>query len=166
MTPVLQIEQDSFGAPWDRVQFMEILDLKNVVCKVMATHWTVFVGFVVYQTQGDDVEILNLAVDKLWRRRGHGTGFVDDLKELLERGRRRRLIVRTSETNLPSQLFFRSCGFRAVEVQRRFFADGQDAYLMEHCKKKFVPKNRLSMFRNAGVAREIESDDLGEEGLG
>jgi len=150
LTPVLQIEHDSFDVPWDYEQFMEILALRGVVCKTMTLvqedpNVTCFLGFVVYQVRGDVIEILNLAVDAPWRQKGCGTGFVDDLKELLERGRRKRLFVRVCEINLRSHLFFQSCGFRAIQVERRFFEDGTDAYLMEFAKESFVPKNRMLM---------------------
>ena len=45
--------------------------------------------------------------------------------------RRNRITLEVRETNLPAQLFFRQCGFRAVSVLREFYEDTpEDAYLM------------------------------------
>ncbi|HEV3083032.1 MAG TPA: ribosomal-protein-alanine N-acetyltransferase RimI, partial [Gemmataceae bacterium] len=38
------------------------------------------------------------------------------------------------ESNLPAQLFFKSQGFKAVRVLRRYYEDsGEDAYLLQYC---------------------------------
>jgi ribosomal-protein-alanine N-acetyltransferase len=50
----------------------------------------------------------------------------------LSQQRRNRVLLEVRETNLPAQLFFRSCGFRAISVLRDFYEDTpEDAYLMQ-----------------------------------
>jgi ribosomal-protein-alanine N-acetyltransferase len=46
--------------------------------------------------------------------------------------RRTRIVLEVRETNLDAQIFFRSQGFRAVNVLRDFYEDTtEDAYLMQ-----------------------------------
>ena len=55
----------------------------------------------------------------------------------------------SDETNLPAQLFFKSVGFRAVSVLRKFYEDTpEDAYLMQFCCEPqeadlILPMNRI-----------------------
>lgn len=100
--------------------------------------------------EADTGRVVGHAVYSLWRRelrqkvllietmavhpeeRGLGLGrmLVDDLARVLARPGENAVMVEVGEQNLEAQLFFQHMGFRAVAVERSFFADGQDGYRM------------------------------------
>jgi ribosomal-protein-alanine N-acetyltransferase len=90
------------------------------------------------------LHVLNFAVSRQHRRLGVGSLLVDKLSGKLTPERRSRILLEVRETNLPAQLFFRSCGFRAISVVKDFYQDTtEDAYLMEYlCPAAEMPQLR------------------------
>src|SRR5207248_7607413 len=89
--------------------------------------------FMVYELHKHRLHILNFAVHEQFRRRGVGAQMTKKLISKLSHDRRSRIMLEIRETNLAAQLFFRSVGFRAVSVLRKFYEDTpEDAYLMQY----------------------------------
>ena len=63
--------------------------------------------------------------------------MVNKLISKLSSERRRRITLEVRETNLPAQLFFRNCGFKAINILRDFYEDTCDAYAMNY---KYKPQ--------------------------
>jgi ribosomal-protein-alanine N-acetyltransferase len=131
MREVLAIEQECFEFPWQEDDFIRCLRQRNCIGMVAEASERV-VGFMVYELQKHRLHVLNFAVSEHFRRRGIGAQMAKKLVSKLSYDRRSRIMLEVRETNLPAQLFFRSLGFRAVSVLRKFYEDTpEDAYLMQ-----------------------------------
>lgn len=124
---VLAIENEGFGMPWVKDEFMHVLRRKNCIGMV-AEHDERVVGFMVYGLERTRLDLLNFAVAARYRNQGVGRQMLDKIKNKLSADRRTRIIANIAERNIDAQLFFRACGFRAVKVIRDEYCDGQDAY--------------------------------------
>jgi ribosomal-protein-alanine N-acetyltransferase len=132
MPEVLTIEQHSFEFPWTEEDFIRCLRQRNCIGMV-AEYDDRVVGFMIYELNKNRIQVLNLAVDAEFRRRGVGTQMIAKLIGKLSSQRRTRIALEVRETNLAAQLFFRSSGFRAISVLRNFYEDTpEDAYLMQY----------------------------------
>lgn len=132
MPEVLQVEQESFNFPWYEEEFLRHMNARNCISMVAELGEKV-VGLMVYKMQPTKLHILNLAVHPEHRRQHIGTQMVQKLVSKLSSHRRTSITLEVRETNLPSQLFFRDAGFRAVRVLRGFYDDtGEDAYFMQY----------------------------------
>jgi [ribosomal protein S18]-alanine N-acetyltransferase len=132
MPASLAIEADSFEFPWCENDFLRCLRQRNCIGMV-AEHNERIVGFMIYELHKTRLHILNFAVSSRYRRSGVGAQMVSKLIGKLSTQRRNRILLEIRETNLSAQLFFRSCGFRAVSVLRDFYEDTpEDAYLMQY----------------------------------
>lgn len=135
MRDVLAIEKDSFEFPWDEEDFIRFLRGRNCIGMVAEIEhpWDGRVlSYVCYEIDGDQIEIVNLAVAPPARRRGVGRQMVEKLVSKLHEKRRRRIVVSVRESNLPAQLFFQQLGFRATAVLRNNYDESpEDAYLMQ-----------------------------------
>jgi ribosomal-protein-alanine N-acetyltransferase len=132
MPEVLQTEQESFEFSWTEEDFLRCLRQRNCIGMV-AEQGERVVGFMIYELHKQKLHILNFAVHPHYRRGGVGAQMVTKLISKLSSHRRTRITLEVRETNLPAQLFFRSQGFRAVRVLRRFYEDsGEDAFLMQY----------------------------------
>jgi [ribosomal protein S18]-alanine N-acetyltransferase len=130
MLDVLAIEKMSFDSPWGEDDFIRCLRQRNCI-GVVAVRDSRVVGYMVYEL-GQPMRLLNIAVHRAYRRNGVGIHLLEWLISRLQE-RRNRLDVTVRETNLGAQLFFRSQGFKAIEVLRNIFEDtDEDAYLMEY----------------------------------
>ncbi len=99
----------------DSPQFQAVRDFtKEKRAGYVATIRGVVVGFVVYDNRGLDVaRILALAVHKPDRRQGIGGLLLNRIIRLP----RKEIVIRVDERNLDAQLFLRSQGIRAVEIE-------------------------------------------------
>jgi ribosomal-protein-alanine N-acetyltransferase len=149
MPEVLDIESRSFEFAWSEDDFIRCLRQRNCI-GMIAEHDDRVVGFMVYELNKARIQVLNFAVHPAFRRRGVGTQMIAKLMGKLSSQRRTRLVLEVRETNLPAQLFFRTCGFRAISVLRSFYEDTpEDAYLMQFRYRSDeaaipVPANRIS----------------------
>jgi ribosomal-protein-alanine N-acetyltransferase len=150
MPEVLRIEQASHDYPWCEEDFLRCLRQRNCIGMV-AEQGEKVVGFMIYELHKSKLHILNFAVHPEYRRCGIGCQMAEKLVSKLSSHRRTRIVSEVRETNLDSQLFFRSVGFRATGVSREFFPDsGEDAYVMEFrlsVTAEYVtpaPANRIS----------------------
>lgn len=128
MPEVLAIENDSFKFPWTEEEFLDQLRQYNCIGMV-AERQEQIVGFMIYELRKHKLHVLKFAVAPWVRRQGIGSKMVDKLIHKLSQQRRSVISLEVRETNLASQLFFRSQRFRADEILREHFEDsGEDAY--------------------------------------
>lgn len=131
MAEVLEIEGESFEFPWSEDEFIRCLRGRNCIGMV-ADQDDKVVGFMIYELHKTRLHVLNFAVSAAARRQGVGHRMIAKLVGKLSAQRRTRIVLEVRETNLDAQLFFRSQGFRAVNVLRDFYEDTtEDAYLMQ-----------------------------------
>jgi len=143
MAEALAIENESFEFPWSEDDFIRSLRQRNCIGMV-AEHDERVVGFMVYELHKSRLHVLNFAVARQFRRAGIGSQMLNKLVSKLSHQRRSRIMLEVRETNLPAQLFFRRCGFRAVSVLREYYEDTpEDAYLMQYrCSEQPATVNR------------------------
>ena len=140
---VLTIENECFEYAWSEEEFVECLQQRNCVGMVAESQGRV-VGFTIYEVQKTKIYLLNVATLSEFRRQGIGTQLVAKLIAKLKNQRRSRITLEIRETNLPAQVFFRSLGFRAVDILRDFYVDStnEDAYQMVFKHQELEPALR------------------------
>ncbi len=151
MAEVLRIEQSSFMNPWTDEDFLCCLRQRNCIGMV-AEHDHKILGFMIYELHKSRLHILNFAVDKDSHRSGIGTQMVLRLVDKLSQQRRNEILLEVREGNLDAQLFFKTQGFKAINVLRRHYDDtAEDAYIMqfrldadEEAPSQYAPHNRIS----------------------
>jgi len=149
MPEVLAIEHAGFEFPWCEEEFLRVLRQRNCIGMVAELGERV-VGFMIYELHKSRLNVLDFAVHPEFRRQAIGQQMVDKLVGKLSSHRRTRIMLHLRETNLPAQFFYKSQGFRAVELIREHFQDtGEDAYLMtyvfdESVDDEPIPVNRIA----------------------
>ncbi len=153
MPEILDIEAKVFEFPWLEEDFILCLRGRNTIGMV-AEHNNTVVGFMIYELSKLSkarIHVVNFVVAPDCQRQSVGTQMVAKLISKLSNQRYTCITLEVRETNLGAQMFFRTCGFRAVSVLRNFYEDTpEDAYLMRYllCKKEPVPVfrgvNRIS----------------------
>jgi [ribosomal protein S18]-alanine N-acetyltransferase len=119
---LLQIEDESFEFPWSESDFLACLRQRNCVGMV-AQSGNKILGFMIYDLYQDRMQLLSLAIPRLYRRHSIGSQLIAKLIEKLSQQRRTTITTEVRETNLPAQLFFKSMGFRATGVLRNYYED-------------------------------------------
>lgn len=129
---VVAIERLSFDQAWSHDEFVLFLGGMHrigVVAEVGdADHGFTTVGFLLYELYQCRFDVVNFAVHPEWRRSGIAGQMLRPLAAKLD-GSKCRINAVVRDSNLSAQLFFRSQGFRAVEILRGCYADDGDGYL-------------------------------------
>jgi len=127
---VLDLEARAFEHPWSPELVARELEQDHSLIVVVSTEERV-AGFVIAWLVVDELHILNVAVDPAFRRRGLARLI---LGELLDRAERCGFSLATLEVRVSNEAAIRlyEClGFRTVGLRRRYYADGEDALIMQ-----------------------------------
>lgn len=138
---VMAIEEECFDYPWTKEQLAKKLRERHIIGMV-AEHRERIVGFMVYGLYRFHLHLINFAVlPEVWRN-GVGTQMVDKLiGKLSQQKSRLKIICEIKEGNTRAHLFFRSCGFRAVDILHDYYDDvDEDAYVFEYLLAPAQPR--------------------------
>lgn len=103
-----------FGAT-SVVAFGEVLDL-NAVPALVAAMRDEPSGALAYRLLGDALHIVALATDPMWQRTGVGGHLVAEAELFARRLRLGRVVVATTNDNLPALYFYQRRGYRITEL--------------------------------------------------
>jgi ribosomal-protein-alanine N-acetyltransferase len=126
---VTALENATFETGWTLEQFKEKLGSARHVCMAATVNDKV-VGYLIYEQCRTMAYLSSMAVAYPERRRGIGLLLVNRAAALAKDDGKQSLRCHLMETNLESQLFFRSMGFKCVRIVQHFEAGEGDAYYM------------------------------------
>jgi ribosomal-protein-alanine N-acetyltransferase len=132
MAEVLRIENDCFEKPWTERDFADFLQAENrfLWCAMDEGQLRGFLCGADYEGR---VEIISLAVDPQYRRRGIGRQLIQHVARNLEAQAQTLVSLVVRESAVDAQQFFSRCGFKAVGYEHNFFGDGEEmGYRMEY----------------------------------
>ena len=103
-----------FG-PTRTVAFGERMDLDQMPALVAVMHADP-AGALAYRLLGDALHIVALATDPMWQRSGVGGHLVAEAELLARRLKIGRVIVTTTNDNLPALYFYQRRGYRLIDL--------------------------------------------------
>lgn len=112
------IARDLFRRDFGRrpiVAFGEALNIEEMPALVATMHEDV-AGALAYRIHGDGLHIVALATDATWQRSGVGGHLVAEAELLARRLSLMRLLVTTTNDNLPALYFYQRRGYRMVAI--------------------------------------------------
>ena len=128
---VIEIERQSFPAPWKREHFLHELRISTISVNRVARRGGEVIAYVCAWHVADEMKINNVAVDPAWRRRGLAGRL---LRSLFERARAsgcREVTLEVRAGNLGAQALYRGLGFRVDGRRKGYYpTEGEDAILM------------------------------------
>ncbi len=126
------LEELCFNDPYPSY-FLEQLAQDNPETFLVAVVQEKIVGYAVVDPWKDDNHLISIAVHPEARKKGIGTQLMLALEARVRNRKPMRLEVRRNNT--PAIQFYHGHGFREIGVAEGYYADGEDAILMEKPKK-------------------------------
>jgi GNAT superfamily N-acetyltransferase len=97
------------------VAFGEVMDVDQMPALVALMHNEPS-GALAYRLLGDALHIVALATDPMWQRSGVGAYLVAEAELLARRLNLHRIVVATTNDNLPALYFYQRRGYRLTEL--------------------------------------------------
>ena len=119
---VVRIERESFGDPWSRSSFQDLLDLRRVWFAVAERgDPPVLVGYAILLAGLGEADLLNLAIDPAARGAGLGSRLLDaTLAEAAARGIGE-VFLEVRDSNVAARALYESRGFREVGRRKKYY---------------------------------------------
>lgn len=125
---VADIEREVFPDPWTHESFLEVIGMSDK-CWV-ATKSGRVTGYLLTQWVSDEIHILNVAVSGEQQRTGIGAAMLRFLFRSGERQGMRDVYLEVRQSNHAAQALYLSHSFEKLAVRRRYYRDGEDAWVM------------------------------------
>lgn len=127
---ILEIERDSFAEPWDLNSFSKELS-RSVSHLWVSLVDEVLKGYICFWIFADEVHLMNIAVHRLWRRKGLGAGLLRKMLEVGAQRGSRSAWLEVRPSNLSARSLYSRTGFRQVGVRPGYYREtGEDAIVM------------------------------------
>lgn len=126
---ILRIENEAFADPWSALAFSHVIQGREHSA-IVAIQNREIAGYCVTLLDECSIQIANLAVSVRHRRLGIARNLMTQQQVMLRR-KQNQILAAVSDKNLSAQLFFKSLFFNAVSIGSRFFANGDDAYILQ-----------------------------------
>ena len=128
---LLEIEKISgqrFGnESWTKAQFESSYSLDSSIFLV-AFEKEKLVSFLIGQDTVDSINILLLATEKEFEKKGFAGALV---KELAEKFKGKKLWLEVKESNSCAIKFYQKNGFKPVYTRKKYYKDGENAIILE-----------------------------------
>jgi len=132
---IAQLHGRSFDPAWDAGTVERLLSNPGSVALIASAGAPPVMGaFVLAQVAADEAEILMIAVDPAWRRKGVAAQLVDGVKRGAHRGGAQALFLEVAAGNTAAIALYRKAGFSESGRRKGYYArpDGsrEDAIVM------------------------------------
>lgn len=130
---VVEIERRSFAKPWSTGLFLHELKVpfsRSVAAWAGPGMKRRLVGYVCRWLVGDEIHILNLAVDPDCRERGIGRALVGLVLVEAQERQISQVTLEVRAENTPARGLYRKLGFAECGHRRNYYGRGEDAIVM------------------------------------
>lgn len=122
-------EQVCFTDPWKKEDFLSALTLP-VYCGLVMKKGEELLGYACGISVCDEGEVANIAILPSERKRGLGNKLLFALLENLKVRGAEKCFLEVRVSNVAAISLYEKFGFEKIGVRKRYYPDGEDAFLM------------------------------------
>ncbi len=127
---IAEMEERCFTDPWSKEMLFDCLRYPYYHTFVAEEGGQVC-GYGVLILLFEDGEVANIAVDAPFRGRGIGGALLEAMHRRTKGLGGTRALLEVRESNAPAVALYERFGYRAYGRRSRYYADGEDAILMQ-----------------------------------
>ena len=130
ITEVVNIEFSSFSYDvWDREEFSSQIEEDTNYCRVVIIENRV-VAFMIVSFVTENVELLNIATHKNFRKKGIAKLLMYDLLSFSKKIYAEKILLEVKRENIPAINFYKKYNFIKISERNNYYSDGSDADIM------------------------------------
>jgi ribosomal-protein-alanine N-acetyltransferase len=129
---IFAISADSFTNPWPREELQQELTRPFSGLRVLRPALGApVVAFLSYWKVVDELQLMNIAVSPLHRRRGYGEALLADLVRIGRADAFATVMLEVRRSNVDAIRLYERCAFQSVGIRPRYYSDNnEDALVM------------------------------------
>ncbi len=128
LSNVLALQNTLGFQKWNEKQFLSELRANYAVCLIAEDTGT-FAGYAIFHLMGSDSELLTIAVDPKFQRRGIASSLLYEGLHKLNRENGDHCFLEVREGNDRARALYEKHGFQAYSQRERYYDDGETAIL-------------------------------------
>ena len=126
---IAELEKICFSDPWSEVSIASELE-NPLSCWLVAVEEEKVVGYVGSQTVLDGSDMMNIAVDPAFRRKGLAEALINRLIDLLRQRKSRCLVLEVRASNAPAITLYGKLGFTEIGCRRNYYRNPKEDALI------------------------------------
>jgi ribosomal-protein-alanine N-acetyltransferase len=128
---LLAIERLAYASPWTEEHFRYELEKNPYASVMVAVIDDKVIGYLDFWITFQQAQINNLAVIPSLKRKGIGQILLLDGLKRIEAEGCIQITLEVRISNVAAQTLYQKHGFKTLLTKPQYYADGEDAYLME-----------------------------------
>jgi ribosomal-protein-alanine N-acetyltransferase len=133
---VCEIENESFGDPWKKRFFLDVLENPFSVC-FAAEDGAEVAGYLISYHIRDEIQILNVAVKKSMRKKNIATTLFGAVFDYAEAERAERFTLEVRQSNDCALALYKKLGFTVDGIRKNYYKNPkEDAVLMSKIQRR------------------------------
>ena len=132
---IIDIEKRSFAAPWSKRLFRETISFPlsfNLVIRKKVDNEVV--GYANFYVIGDEVQVLNIAVDPESRKKGYAASLLDYAISVLSAEKPKDFFLEVRTSNADAIRLYEGLGFKRVGIRKKYYRETNEDALVMHLK--------------------------------
>lgn len=124
------IEMQAFQDPWSKQDFINELESNPYSCIYVKEINDEVVAYVDLWIAYENAEIANIAVKKEFLHQGIASELMQYCLQKIQQSKCENFTLEVRVSNMNAIKLYEKFGFQTVSKRKKYYADGEDAYLM------------------------------------
>ena len=131
---VINIEKDAYDKPyWNELMLKRLFNKDHNAIIWITEIKQKIVGFLIEQRCDNEINILNLAIDKSFQNRGLGQEMVGCFLKIIPNNSS--VFLEVKESNFIARKIYSNLNFKDIDIRKNYYNDGGDAFIMQYKKQ-------------------------------
>ena len=133
LTSIINIEKAVYNKPYWNVAMLKKLFIDSVI----ETVWVIenqkkIIGFLIEQRCDNEINLLNVAIDRPVQNKGIGKKLINHYLDLLPVNYS--VFLEVNKSNIIARKIYADLNFKNIGTRKNYYNDGCDALLMKYTK--------------------------------
>ena len=133
LTSIINIEKAVYNKPYWNVEMLKKLFIDSII----ETVWVIenrkkIIGFLIEQRCDNEINLLNVAVDRQFQNRGIGKKLINHYLDRIPRNCS--VFLEVNKSNIIARKIYADLNFKNIGMRKNYYNDGGDALIMKYTK--------------------------------
>ena len=133
LTSIIDIEKAVYNKPYWNVAMIK----KLFIDSIFETVWVIeigkkIIGFLIEQRCDNEINLLNVAIDKPFQNKGIGKKLINHYLNLIPVNSS--VFLEVNKANIIARKIYADLNFKNIGMRKNYYNDGGDALIMKYTK--------------------------------